>query len=84
MVETGDEEPCGGGCSGADRDPTSLTPLTVPTLFSRLAGIRMTLFPARAFTTEGNVDAHGPQEGLSPAKAAGERAGIFGPSRRLF
>jgi hypothetical protein len=33
-----------------------------------------------AFTTEGNVDAHGPQEGLSPAKAAGECAGIVRPT----
>ena len=35
--------------------------------------------PGAAFTTEGNVDAHCPQEGLSPAKAAGERV-VFWPT----
>jgi hypothetical protein len=33
-----------------------------------------------AFTTEGHLDAHGPQEGLRPAQTAGERAWIFGPA----
>src|SRR5260370_25183662 len=33
-----------------------------------------------ALTTEGDVDAQRPQEGLRAPEAAGERAGIFGPA----
>jgi hypothetical protein len=79
MVETADEAGRGGGCAAADRDPPAPTLLTVPTLFSRVARIRMTLLPARP-STKGNVKAHGPQEGLSPAEAAGERARIVRPA----
>ena len=47
MVEIEDEEGCDAGCPAADRDPPSRTLLTVPTVFSRVARIRMILFPAR-------------------------------------
>jgi hypothetical protein len=47
MVEIGDEEGCDAGCPAADRDPPSRPLLTVSTVFSRVARIRMTLFPAR-------------------------------------
>jgi hypothetical protein len=40
MVEFGDEAGRGGGCPAVDRDPTSLTLLTVPTVFSPIARIR--------------------------------------------
>jgi hypothetical protein len=33
-----------------------------------------------AFTTEGNLDTHDPQEGLRAPQAAGKRAGVFGPA----
>ena len=61
------------------RGPWSRTLLTVQTVFSRVVCIDD---PAAAstLTTERNVNAQDPKEGLGATQAASERAGIFGPA----